>query len=259
MDAVLGDLGPATEVESERLVRGGRARQRERRHLLLPTLIALQEEVGWISPGATNHVGRQLAVPPAEVYGVATFYELLRTTEPDGDGPTTLGLCRRRLPHHRGRGAGGRRDGAATTSPCLGRCEQAPGRVRPAPGARGGRCRHLSRSPCPRPAIPSLRLLRRVGRVDPTSLDSYLAHGGGAGAGPAAGAGPGRRHRRPDRRRPVGSGRRRLPNRREVAGGAGRGGRAQARRRQRATSPSPAPSRTGPCSSRTRSPWSRPR
>ena len=84
VDAVLGEAGPAVGVETERLVLSGRARQHERRHLLLPALIALQEEVGWISPGGLNHVADRLQVPPAEVYGVATFYELLRTTE-EGD------------------------------------------------------------------------------------------------------------------------------------------------------------------------------
>ena len=38
---------------------------------------ALQEHVGWISPGALNYVCRRLTVPPADVYGVATFYALL--------------------------------------------------------------------------------------------------------------------------------------------------------------------------------------
>ena len=31
---------------------------------------------GWISPGGLNYVSRRLAVPPAEAYGVATFYAL---------------------------------------------------------------------------------------------------------------------------------------------------------------------------------------
>jgi len=188
VDAVLGDLGPATEVESERLVRGGRARQRERRHLLLPALIALQEEVGWISPGATNHVGRQLAVPPAEIYGVATFYELLRTTEPDGDGPTTwvcVDPACRITPDVAPVAAGSVRHDA----PCLGRCEQAPaafvqrrGPVEVAP--------EPVPFTLPQAGDPDLRLLRRIGRVDPTSLDSYLSHGGGEALTRARALGP---------------------------------------------------------------------
>ena len=31
---------------------------------------------GWISPGALNYIARRLTVPPADVYGVATFYAL---------------------------------------------------------------------------------------------------------------------------------------------------------------------------------------
>ena len=50
------------------------AAARERRHLLLPVLHAVQERVGWISGGAVNYVAERLAVPPAEIYGVATFY-----------------------------------------------------------------------------------------------------------------------------------------------------------------------------------------
>ncbi|MET1048674.1 MAG: NADH-ubiquinone oxidoreductase-F iron-sulfur binding region domain-containing protein [Acidimicrobiales bacterium] len=177
VDAVLGDLGPATEVESERLVRGGRARQRERRHLLLPTLIALQEEVGWISPGATNHVGRQLAVPPAEIYGVATFYELLRTTEPDGDGPTTWvcvdAACRIMADVAPVADGTVRHD-----APCLGRCEQAPAVFVQRRGPAEAVPEPVPFT-LPQAGDPDLRLLRRVGRVDPTSLDSYLAHGGG--------------------------------------------------------------------------------
>ena len=188
VDAVLGDLGPATEVESERLVLGGRSRQRERRHLLLPALIALQEEVGWISPGATNHVGRQLAVPPAEVYGVATFYELLRTTEPVGDGPTTwvcVDPACRITPDAAQVAAGTVRHDA----PCLGRCEQAPAAFvqRRGPVAAGPEPAPLT---LPQAGDPDLRLLRRIGVVDPTSLDSYLAHGGGEALARARAMGP---------------------------------------------------------------------
>ena len=36
--------------------------------------------IGWVSRGALNHVSKRLAVPPAEAYGVASFYALLPTT-----------------------------------------------------------------------------------------------------------------------------------------------------------------------------------
>ena len=44
------------------------------RHLLLPTLHAIQKRMGWISPGALNYIASRLDVAPAEVYGVASFY-----------------------------------------------------------------------------------------------------------------------------------------------------------------------------------------
>ena len=39
---------------------------RSKRHLLLPVLQAIQERLGWISPGALNYASLQLGVPPAE-------------------------------------------------------------------------------------------------------------------------------------------------------------------------------------------------
>jgi NADH-quinone oxidoreductase subunit F len=58
---------------------GGHA-ARARRHLLLPVLHAVQERIGWISPGALDHICARLTVPPAEAYGVASFYALFRTS-----------------------------------------------------------------------------------------------------------------------------------------------------------------------------------
>ena len=43
-------------------------------HLLLPALHAIQNRIGWISPGALNYVALRMDVAPAEVYGVASFY-----------------------------------------------------------------------------------------------------------------------------------------------------------------------------------------
>ena len=40
----------------------------------------MQSRVGWISEGALNYVCERLTVPPAEAWGVATFYALLATT-----------------------------------------------------------------------------------------------------------------------------------------------------------------------------------
>jgi NADH-quinone oxidoreductase subunit F len=45
-----------------------------RRHRLLPVLHAIQNRIGWISPGALNYAALRLDVAPAEVHGVASFY-----------------------------------------------------------------------------------------------------------------------------------------------------------------------------------------
>ncbi|MEV8411313.1 NAD(P)H-dependent oxidoreductase subunit E, partial [Streptomyces niveus] len=80
-------LGPATsawegaEDRSDadlRWARGGRE-ARERRDLLLPGLHAVNDRVGWISEGALAYLCRRLTVPPAEAYGVATFYAMDKT------------------------------------------------------------------------------------------------------------------------------------------------------------------------------------
>ena len=44
----------------------GGKEERDRRHLLLPALQALQERMGWISEGGFNYVCQRLNVPPAE-------------------------------------------------------------------------------------------------------------------------------------------------------------------------------------------------
>src|ERR1051325_2156489 len=63
-------------MRAARMADGARAR----RHLLLPALEALQARAGWISEGGLNYVCTRLSVPPAEAWGVATFYALLSTT-----------------------------------------------------------------------------------------------------------------------------------------------------------------------------------
>ena len=55
--------------------------RRAQRHLLLPALHAVQSRVGWISEGALNYICERLTVPPADAWGVATFYALF-STEP---------------------------------------------------------------------------------------------------------------------------------------------------------------------------------
>ena len=118
-----------------RVVRGGRE-AREQRHLLLPALHALQAGVGWISRGGLNYVSQRLSVPPAEAYGVATFYAMFSVEERPANvvhvcddlacrGAGGLALCEEL---ERDAGPEGADAGGWTwvRSPCLGMCEQAP-------------------------------------------------------------------------------------------------------------------------------------
>ncbi|HEY2114914.1 MAG TPA: NAD(P)H-dependent oxidoreductase subunit E, partial [Candidatus Angelobacter sp.] len=57
-----------------RAASGGNQKAESERHRLLPVLHAIQKRIGWISQGAINYAALRLDVPPAEVYGVATFY-----------------------------------------------------------------------------------------------------------------------------------------------------------------------------------------
>src|SRR3954447_5151039 len=98
-------------------------RDRTRRHLLLPALRAAQRRVGWVPPGALGYASRRLDVPPAEAYGVATFYALLALEERPAE---VLHVCTDlscRLPRPQG-------PQGALPSPCLGLCERAPASMR---------------------------------------------------------------------------------------------------------------------------------
>src|SRR3954451_1292976 len=74
IDAV---LGTPPEANGHRTARSDRTS----RHLLLPALRAAQRRVGWVSEGALGYASRRLDVPPAEAYGVASFYALLALDE----------------------------------------------------------------------------------------------------------------------------------------------------------------------------------
>ncbi|HZT09467.1 MAG TPA: NAD(P)H-dependent oxidoreductase subunit E, partial [Actinomycetota bacterium] len=71
VDALLGPAVPA----DDRVVRGGHETEGDRT-LLLPALHVLHAAEGWISEGGLNYICERLTVPPAEAYGVATFYAM---------------------------------------------------------------------------------------------------------------------------------------------------------------------------------------
>ncbi|HVR74206.1 MAG TPA: NAD(P)H-dependent oxidoreductase subunit E [Planctomycetota bacterium] len=191
------------------------------RHLLLPALRAVHTRIGWLSDGAINSICEKLGVPPAEAYGVATFYALF-SLEPRPPAVAHVcddiacrirgaeGLCGE-LERALGPEASRDADRPATwlRSPCLGLCAEAPGvlvaragaspteRILGAPtavevlDALAGRPPPPRRTPpIPQLGEPGLRLLRRVGRADPESLDEYRAHGGYLALRRAAHLGP---------------------------------------------------------------------
>jgi NADH-quinone oxidoreductase subunit F len=214
------------------VARGGH-QARSRRDLLLPALHALQDRVGQITQPGLNYVCRRLSVPPAEAYGVATFYAMFATRPRP---PAVAHVCDDiacRLAGaedlcadlHRALGEAGQpaRDGrvAWLRSPCLGLCERAPAAMftiageqperetaapvdaagviarlerasdpgmarEPSPSMRTNGAeppgmdaiRATARASVPQIGEPQLQLLRRVGMVDPTSVDDYLANRG---------------------------------------------------------------------------------
>lgn len=185
---------------------GGRA-ARERRDLLLPALQAAVDRVGWLSDGALNYICRRLTVPPADAYGVATFYAMFsRQPRP----PRVAHVCTDIVCTARGAdrlcdtlterlGPGGQ-DAAWQPAPCLGLCERAPAALVVAPGDPPSETvaapaaadelldtisgeREPAAEPPPGTAVPQadddrLVLLSRIGTADPGSLDGYRAAGG---------------------------------------------------------------------------------
>ncbi len=197
-----GEWDPAVDGH---VGRGGARRAIANRNLLLPALHAVQSEIGWISPGALNYVCERLTVPPAEAYGVATFYALL-TTEPRA--PRVAHVCDDIACGQAGAdeigaaleaalGASGTgEDMTWLRSPCLGQCERAPAvylqlagddDIVVAPATPAATLAALAPGAATEPAdgssvfpvdAPVRSLLARVGRADPGSLAAYRAHGG---------------------------------------------------------------------------------
>ena len=168
------------------------------RDMLLPVLHAVQARMGWISPGALNYVAVRLDVAPAEVYGVASFYSMFALKPRpavvahvcDDIGCLVRGaekLCAEM------EGRLGPEGGAWVRSPCLGLCERAPAALVIAAGetpreevlapAESDALIAAMRGAAPVPdtqmRVPQAgRLLRRIGKVDPSSLDDYRRMGG---------------------------------------------------------------------------------
>ncbi len=188
-----------------------------RRDLLLPVLHAIQSRNGWISPGALNYVALRMNLPPAEIHGVASFYAMLSLSPRapivahvcDDIACLTRGadaLCRELEKAAGPAGSSGAQNRATwLRSPCLGLCERAPAAlistagessrervVAPATSSaiqsalRDAELRKLPPEPdilnaeisVPQSGGPQLHLLRRIGKVDPSSLDDYRRLGG---------------------------------------------------------------------------------
>jgi NADH-quinone oxidoreductase subunit F len=234
VDAVVGPPesgwhGGRRDAPTEGHVAYGGHAARARRDLLLPALLAVQARFGHISQPALNYVCKRLSVPPAEAYGVATFYALLATTP---QPPTVAHVCddlacrlagaedtAAALEQALGPDGTAARDGTVTwhRSPCLGMCERAPAALfiaageRPVEQAVGpidaagviARLESASEVALPtldelRRSVPQstgpgagdLRLIGRIGRVAPTDLDGYRADGGYEGLRRAIAIGP---------------------------------------------------------------------
>jgi NADH-quinone oxidoreductase subunit F len=130
-----------------------------------------QRRVGWVSEGALGYASRRLSVPPAEAYGVASFYALLALEERPAD---VTHACTDLSCALKGATVGP----GEQPSPCLGLCERAPAKYRTVAGETPFE-EQIPAESAPLPQRDGLRLLRRIGdNVDPTSLDAYIAAGG---------------------------------------------------------------------------------
>jgi NADH-quinone oxidoreductase subunit F len=209
------DGGPRGDARDAHVSTIGGRDSRARRHLLLPALRALQGCIGWISKGGLGYICERLNVPPADAWGVATFYALLATSPRPkrvvhvcddiackcrGADELIAALERSVGPPGDSAPPASRlapRDAGWMRSPCLGKCDQAPAAFVTIAGEhpREYLVGHVTADrvqailsgaspdgPSLTPPVPQraadLRLLRRVGRVDPESLDAYRASGG---------------------------------------------------------------------------------
>jgi len=202
LDAYLGERAGAEGWQREL---GGVRVAAALRPRLLGGLHALQERVGWISPGGLGELSRRLDVPPAEAYGVATFYAMFAVEERP---LRAVHVCSDLACQTRGAGALLDEFAAAGTSgddvrwvpsACLGLCERAPAILVTEAGDPAGEAviapatpadvpvalrRPIAEMPPQAPVADAVHrddgsvLLRRIGVIDPLSIDEYRAHGG---------------------------------------------------------------------------------
>jgi len=107
--------------------------------IAIPLLADVQREIGYVGEEAVEHVGAELCIPPAELFGVATFYAMFRFQP---QGKHVVRLCRGTACHVQGSGlivnhlerTLGIQDGETTSDlmftlqcvACLGCCSLAP-------------------------------------------------------------------------------------------------------------------------------------
>ncbi len=215
----LGTLGHSNRAPNERISLLGGSRPRAFRDRLLPAFHAVQERFGWIPPGAFQYICQRLTVPPAEAYGVATFYHLFSM---EYRPPTEVHVCEDIACRIKGSEALyntllNRHAESANVgirkSPCLGLCERAPAALilcsgeQPGGGAIGGATAEKVQDALtsggfpdqqmdwlihsvPQLGQPQLRLLARVGNTPPQSIADYQATGGFEGLTKALAIGP---------------------------------------------------------------------
>src|SRR3954470_8613147 len=70
---------PRLNTDNERRARDLIALYPKTRSALIPILHVAQEQDGWLTPEAMEHVAELLDLTAAEVYGTATFYDMLFT------------------------------------------------------------------------------------------------------------------------------------------------------------------------------------
>lgn len=188
-------IGPALTFDGDRIARSGSERIFNRRHLLLPVLHAVRDAVGYISEGGANEIADALQVPPAEVFGVASFYDLFAFEPPAS--PDVVHVCDDtacRISGSLGLIDELRADGTTVhASPCLGICEQAPGvfvqrtgeqhvSVRSATKALVDAALEGAMTPTPIAPVPQdpadLTLLARVHDPAVVDYDGYVARDG---------------------------------------------------------------------------------